>query len=131
MVTVSASHRPLLDTLVGILTIVRFSLTTTRQKVKNLRTHPQASILVLDPPNPYRTIELRAVVDIALDPDYAFADRLVAKYGGLDVRAMDRPGETRVVVTLRPTQSADLGRLAISSSVSRADGLHGVMPTNG
>jgi PPOX class probable F420-dependent enzyme len=124
MVTIPASHRPLLDAPVGVLATVgptgtpqttalwflwddaegdvRFSLNSTRQKVRNLRAHPQASFLVLDPTNPYRTIELRGDVEIAPDPDYAFAERLAARYGGADLRAMDRPGETRVVVTLRP-----------------------------
>ena len=38
------------------------------------------------------------------DDDYAFADKVGAKYGGADLREMDEPGETRVVVTIEPTR---------------------------
>ena len=125
MVSIPASHRPLLDAPVGVLATigpdglpqatalwflfddannaVRFSLNTTRQKVKNLRTRPEASLLVLDPANPYRTIELRGRVEIEADDDYAFADRVGNKYGA-DLRTMDRPGEKRVAITLRPAK---------------------------
>ena len=125
MPAIPASHRALLDAPVGILAtvgadglpqvtalwflfdaadeLVRFSLNTTRQKVKNLRARPVASLLVMDPANPYRTLELRGRVDLQPDPDYAFADRVGNKYGA-DLRTMDRPGETRVAVTLRPVK---------------------------
>jgi PPOX class probable F420-dependent enzyme len=125
MPAIPASHRALLDAPVGVLAtlgadglpqvtalwflfdeadeVVRFSLNTTRQKVKNLRARPVASLLVMDPANPYRTLELRGRVDLQPDPDYAFADRVGQKYGA-DLRTMDRPGETRVAVTLRPVK---------------------------
>ncbi|MBI2755178.1 MAG: PPOX class F420-dependent oxidoreductase [Chloroflexi bacterium] len=124
MTSIPASHRLLLDAQVGVLATVsatgapqatalwflfdeadgavRFSLNTARQKTKNLRTRPEASFLVLDPANPYRTIELRGSVEVAPDDDYAFAAQVGAKYGGVDLRTMDQPGETRVVATLRP-----------------------------
>ncbi len=120
---IPVSHRPLLDAPVGVLATigpdglpqvtavwflfdetagaVRFSLNTARQKVKNLRARPEAAFLVLDPTNPYRTIELRGRVEIQPDDDYVFADRVGKKYG-TDLRVLDRPGERRVVVTLRP-----------------------------
>jgi len=34
---------------------------------------------------------------ISPDGDYAFAKKLGAEYGGADLSANDRPGETRVV----------------------------------
>ena len=40
------------------------------------------------------------------DDDYAFADRLGAKYGGVDLRNMDRPGERRTVVDDQPDPGA-------------------------
>jgi PPOX class probable F420-dependent enzyme len=120
---IPASHRPLLDAPVGVLATigpdglpqltalwflfdesdgaVRFSLNTARQKVKNLSARPEAAFLVVDPANPYRTMELRGRTEIQPDDDYAFADRVGAKYG-TDLRGMDRPGERRVAVTLRP-----------------------------
>ena len=117
------SHRALLDAPVGVLAtigpdgfpqvtalwflydeaegVVRFSLNTTRQKTRNLRAHPEVAFLVIDPANPYRTIELRGRAELQPDDAYAFADRVGNKYGA-DLRQMDRPGEQRVVVTLRP-----------------------------
>lgn len=80
---------------------VKLSINSTRQKLKNLQAHPECTFFILDRANPYRTLEMRARVEISPDPDYVFADKLGRKYGA-DLRQMDRPGEHRVVATLRP-----------------------------
>ena len=126
-ISIPASHRQLLEAPVGVLAtigpdglpqvtalwflfdqaegLVRFSLSTARQKVKNLRARPEASFLVLDPADPYRTLEIRGRAELQPDDDYAFADRLGRKYGA-DLRAIDQglPGQRRLVVTLHPTK---------------------------
>ena len=84
--------------------VLRLSLNTTRQKIKNLQDRPQVTLFILDPANPYRTLEVRARAELAPDPDYVFAKKLGAKYGGADLAANDRPGETRAVVTLHPVK---------------------------
>ena len=89
--------------------IIKLSLNTTRQKVKNLQAHPECSFFILDTTNPYRTLEVRARAEITPDPDYVFAKKLGAKYGGADLSANDRPGETRVVVSLQPIKVATWG----------------------
>ena len=124
MTTVPESHRDLLNAQVAVLATigqdgypqvtalwflfdegtVKMSLNTTRQKVKNLQAHPECSFFILDPANPYRTLEIRARAEITPDPDYTFAKKLGAKYGGADLSTRDRPGETRVVVSLQPTK---------------------------
>jgi len=81
---------------------IKLSLNTTRQKVKNLQAHPECTFFILDRVNPYRTMEVRARAETRPDEDYAFAKKLAAKYGAADLSANDRPGETRVVVALRP-----------------------------
>ncbi len=81
---------------------LKLSLNPTRQKVKNLHAHPECTLFLLDPVNPYRTLEVRARAEITPDAEYAFAKQLGAKYGGADLSANDRPGETRVVVALQP-----------------------------
>jgi PPOX class probable F420-dependent enzyme len=81
---------------------LKLSLNTARQKVKNLQAHPECTLFILDPANPYRTLEVRARAEIAPDQDYAFAKKLGAKYGGADLSTNDRPGETRVVVSFQP-----------------------------
>lgn len=84
--------------------VVRLSLNTARQKLKNLRADPACTLFIFDPASPYRTLEIRASAEIEPDADYAFADKLAAKYGGVDLRNNDRPGETRVVVSLHPAK---------------------------
>lgn len=83
--------------------LVKLSLNTRRQKVKNLRRDPACTLLIVDPANPYRTLEIRAQAEVGPDDDYAFADRLGRKYGA-DLRTRDQPGEQRVVVTLHPVK---------------------------
>jgi PPOX class probable F420-dependent enzyme len=82
---------------------VRISLNTARQKVKNLQRDPRSTVFILDPANPYRYLELRGDAVIEPDDDYAFADRVGAKYSS-DLRTRDKPGESRVVVTLDPVR---------------------------
>jgi PPOX class probable F420-dependent enzyme len=118
------SHKGLLDAQVGVLgTIgasgrpqlsatwflaegdtVKISLNTARQKVKNLQAAPKASFLIFDPENPYKYIELRGDAEVTPDDDYTFADKLGAKYGGANLRERDNPGESRVVVTVKPAR---------------------------
>jgi PPOX class probable F420-dependent enzyme len=81
---------------------LKLSLNSARQKVKNLQAHPECTFFILDTANPYRTLEVRARAEITPDLDYAFAKKLGAKYGGADLSTHDRPGETRVVVSLQP-----------------------------
>jgi PPOX class probable F420-dependent enzyme len=84
---------------------VHVSLNVTRQKTKNLVANPAISVLLLDLANPLRYLELRGDAEITPDDDYSFADRLAAKYGeGVDLRQMDHPGQTRVVVTVKPVR---------------------------
>lgn len=83
---------------------IKLSLNTARQKTKNLQAHPECTLFILDPANPYRTLEIRARAEVAPDSDYTFAKKLGAKYGGADLRANDRPGETLVVVSLQPVK---------------------------
>jgi PPOX class probable F420-dependent enzyme len=120
MITIPETHRDLLDTPVAELAtlgpdgfpqvtalwflfdsdgLLKLSLNSTRQKVKNLRQRPACTLFIRDCANPGRTLEIRARASIQPDPDYAFADKLGRKYG-VDVRTFDQPGATRVTVTL-------------------------------
>jgi PPOX class probable F420-dependent enzyme len=121
MTTIPDSHRDLLDAQFATLATVgtdgypqlselwflaeddtvRTSLNTARQKTKNLQRNPACGLLILDLANPYRYLEIRGDAEIEPDPDYAFADKLGAKYQA-DLRERDNPGESRVIVTVRP-----------------------------
>lgn len=83
--------------------VVRLSLNTSRQKVRNLQKRPECTLFFMDRTNPYRTLEIRARAEIQPDPEYAFADQLGQKYHA-DLRQNDQPGESRVVVTLHPVK---------------------------
>jgi PPOX class probable F420-dependent enzyme len=91
---------------------VRLSLNSARQKTKNITARSEATLFILDPANPMRYLELRGDASIEPDDDYAFADQVGAKYGGVDLRNMDQPGESRVVVTIKPVRvnAVDLTR---------------------
>ena len=123
-VAIPQSHRDLLDTnQVAILTTkgpdgfpqttalwfvvddgtVKMSINTSRQKAKNLAREPEATVFFMDPETPYRTLEIRARARVEPDPDYILADRVAAKYVA-DLRKMDRPGDTRIAVTMEPVK---------------------------
>jgi PPOX class probable F420-dependent enzyme len=81
---------------------LKVSLNTARQKVKNLTANPAVTVFILDLANPARYLEIRGDATLEPDDEYAFADLVGAKYGGVDVRAMDGPDGHRVVVTVNP-----------------------------
>jgi PPOX class probable F420-dependent enzyme len=91
---------------------VKISLNTSRRKVRNLRSRPACSVLLLDLTHPYRYVEVRGDALLEPDDDYAFADRVGAKYGGADLREHDGPGDARVVVTIEPSNvfAVDMSR---------------------
>jgi len=80
---------------------LKLSLNTSRLKTKNLRRRAQCSLFLLDLQNPYRYVDVRGRARVEPDDDYAFADKVGAKYGA-NLREHDRPGESRVVVTIEP-----------------------------
>jgi PPOX class probable F420-dependent enzyme len=90
---------------------VKLSLNSSRVKTKNLAARPQCSLFVLDLANPFRYMDVRGRARIEPDDDYAFADRVGAKYNS-DLREHDGPGEARVVVTIERTNvfAVDMSR---------------------
>lgn len=82
---------------------LELSLNTTRQKVRNLQREPECTLFLMDPANPYHTMEIRARAEIVPDTDWQVAAKVQQKYGA-DVRDNDRPGESRIVVILHPVK---------------------------
>ena len=82
---------------------VRVSLNTRRQKTRNLQANPATNLFILDTANPLRYLEIRGDAQIEPDDTYSVAAKVGAKYGA-DLRQMDGPGESRVVVTIQPTR---------------------------
>jgi len=122
MTTFPKSHSDLLDAQVATLATIggdgfpqltelwflydegelKTSLNTSRLKTRNLMKRPECSMMVLDLNNPYRYLVVRGNAKIEPDDDYAFANKLGAKYSA-DVSVHDQPGDKRVVVTIEPT----------------------------
>ena len=121
MTTFPESHHDLLDAQVATLATIggdgypqqtelwflyddgelKLSLNDSRLKTRNLVKRPQCSLMVLDVKNPYRYLVVRGNAEIEPDDDYSFANKLGAKYSA-DIKVHDRPGESRVVVTIEP-----------------------------
>ena len=60
---------------------VALSLNSSRQKTKNLQANPAVSLFLLDLTVPFRYLEIRGDAEVTPDDDYAFADKVGAKYG--------------------------------------------------
>lgn len=83
---------------------IRLSINTARQKAKNLQRDPACTLFFMEPGNPYRTLEIRARAHIEPDPGYELADRVAERYGAPSLRQMDKPGESRLAVTIEPVK---------------------------
>ena len=126
MLDVPESHRDLLDTEVAVLTTidsagfpassavwflhdeeageVAVSLNTSRLKTRNLQARAECSLFILDPQTPYRYLEIRGRARLEPDDGYSFAEKVGAKYGGADLRGLDREGESRLKLTIEPVK---------------------------
>ena len=103
LATVGASGRPQ-QSVVWFLAEgddIRISLSSGRQKTVNLQKNPACSLLILDPGNSFRYLEVRGQAKVTTDEDYVFATKVGAKYGA-DLRQYDAPGEARLIVTIVP-----------------------------
>lgn len=86
-------------------TVIRFTHTSVRAKYRNLQHDPRAAVLVFDPDNPYRYLELRGrVTSMDADPGgslfYALAERYGQDSGTYTPEAIDAPH--RVVLVFEP-----------------------------
>lgn len=77
------------------------SLTSDRQKHKNAVRHPQVTLFVIDPSNPFRTIEVRGDLTSEPDPGLDTLRRVLTHYGQ-DIDSFPAPKENRVTVTITP-----------------------------
>src|ERR1700712_1181245 len=62
--------------------LLRTSLAKKRKKYENLVARPQATVFAIAPDNPFRTLEVRADVEITDDdPEHSFMAKVIAQYG--------------------------------------------------
>lgn len=83
---------------------LRINTAAGRQKYKNLQERPRATVLVVDPDNVQRYIEVRGKVRSISEADGdAVIDKLAKDYLGADEYPYRNPAETRVTVLIEPT----------------------------
>jgi PPOX class probable F420-dependent enzyme len=63
---------------------VLFTTTEHRRKGRNLGRDPRVGILIVDPGDPYRYVEIRGRAQLTPDPDNALGNELSHKYLGED-----------------------------------------------
>lgn len=77
-----------------------------RQKDKNLQARPFATVLLIDPQNPYRYLEVRGTVEMTEEGALEHINYLAKRYRGVD-SYYDNPDsankETRVICRITPT----------------------------
>ena len=83
---------------------LRTSLAKNRKKYDNLVARPHATIFSISATNPFHTLEVRADVEIADDPDHSFMAKLIATYGQTLESMAEQAAEERTVVTFNPTR---------------------------
>ena len=99
---------------------VAISQNTARQKTRNLRANPAATVFILDLAMPYRYLEIRGDAEITPDDDYTFADQVGAKYHS-DLREHDQPGRRHAQRDLGGVEGGALDRLTLGQLVQHLD----------
>src|SRR4051794_18155823 len=87
--------------------VLKTSVLTSRQKYRNLQHNPKATLFVFDPANPFRTLEVRATVDVSPDPGKTLLPKFAARYS-TPVEVLDQPGD-RATVTFTPQRVVAFG----------------------
>lgn len=86
-------------------THIKFSLTTGRQKFRNLQRDKRLSLSIMDPEDDYRYLEIRGELDeIEPDPNIDFISRMAKKYIDKDRYPWHREGDERVVMKIKPVK---------------------------
>lgn len=84
---------------------VRFTHTTYRAKYRNLQRNPAMSLLLTDPDEPQRYLEVRgALAEVIPDPEGAFFVRLGQRYGDPDT-APPPDSKDRVILVMDISQA--------------------------
>ncbi|GHF18869.1 PPOX class F420-dependent oxidoreductase [Streptomyces griseoluteus] len=84
---------------------VLISTTVGRRKEKNLRRDPRATVVVMDPDNPYEYAEIRGTAELTTEGGQALIDELSLKYTGkkyAEFNPASADDAERVVVRITP-----------------------------
>ena len=81
-----------------------------RQKDKNLQRDSRVALMLVDPDNPYRYLEVRGrVVERTHDGADDHINRMAKKYLGKDVYPFRQPAEVRVLYKIKPERVSSMG----------------------
>ena len=86
--------------------VFRFTVSSGKQKVRNLRRTPECTVFLVDPANLYRTVEVRGRAELIADDDFAWAARIAESRGSdvENVRRITPPGEQRICIAVHPVK---------------------------
>lgn len=73
-----------------------------RVKERNLRRNPSLAVVIPDPQNPYRYVQVRGRAELDETGADAHIDKMAKKYLGVDTYPYRQPGEQRVLVRVTP-----------------------------
>ena len=82
--------------------VVSFNTEEGRAKVRHLDDDPRASLLVLDPSDPYKWLAISGTTDVTTEGAREQIDRLAKKYIGEDRYPWASPDKRRLKVLIRP-----------------------------
>lgn len=89
---------------------ISFSLTTARQKYRNLTKDARIGLSIVDPQNAYRYLEVRGTIArIDEDPNIDFISSMAKKYLGQERYPWHREGDVRVVMVVKPDHTTQMG----------------------
>jgi len=88
---------------------VSFNTALGRAKPKHLEHDPRASILVVDPNDPFKYVAVSGHVEVTEEGADAQIDKLAKKYIGKDTYPWRNPAETRIKVLIEPEKVTTVG----------------------
>ena len=91
-------------------THIKFSLTTGRQKYRNLQGDKRIAMSIIDPSDAYRYLEIRGELEeVEPDPEIDFISRMAKKYIDKDRYPWHREGDERMSMKIAPGKTSSMG----------------------
>ncbi len=86
---------------------IRVNTARGRVKDRNMSRDPRVALVIVDPDNPYRHVQIRGrVTSVSEEGANAHIDSLAKKYLGVDKYPYGQPGEKRVTYVIEPLSAS-------------------------
>jgi PPOX class probable F420-dependent enzyme len=91
--------------------VFRITVSSDKQKLRNLQQRPECTVFIIDPVNAHRTLEVRGRAELIPDDDFAWAAKIAESRGGSieDVRRITPAGAHRFCIAVHPVKSNTFG----------------------